>query len=90
MLSARTRPPAARSWQLAHLQPTAPNLEEDDINAAADQVLTECTTDGSVEFIRGMELLKLADKEPWELIVNNDKDATKGVPPSALAAQKWW
>ena len=93
----RKRPvgsPSSRCWPLSNLQPTYPVLGNRD--ESATQIAISSQEDGSVEFIRAMELLKLADKKPDALCYGYSPSnqhlpaSIYGLPPQTFAVQHWW
>ncbi|KAL8979258.1 MAG: hypothetical protein Q9205_005365 [Flavoplaca limonia] len=95
--AARKRPvgsPSSRSWPLVNLQPTDPVLD------AREVVATQSVTDGSVEMIRAVELIKLAAKMPPDKIsyhyanhcgdLSDHTGSVYGLPPNLFAIERWW
>ncbi|KAL8884432.1 MAG: hypothetical protein Q9192_006846 [Flavoplaca navasiana] len=95
--AARKRPvgsPSSRSWPLVNLQPTDPVLD------AREVVATQSVTDGSVEMIRAVELIKLAAKMPPDKIsyhyandcgdLSDHTGSVNGLPPNLFAVERWW
>ncbi|KAL8885150.1 MAG: hypothetical protein Q9215_006948 [Flavoplaca cf. flavocitrina] len=85
--------PSARSWPLVNLQPTEPVLN------ACDVAATHSITDGSVEMIRAVELIKLAAKNPHAISYKSVShcenpsdymDRVSGLPPQLFALERWW
>ncbi|KAL9631950.1 MAG: hypothetical protein Q9204_003999 [Flavoplaca sp. TL-2023a] len=92
----RKRPvgsPSSRSWPLVNLQPTNPVLN------ACEVASTHSKTDGSVEMIRAVELIKLAAKTPHAISYNyvshyenpsDHMERVNGLPPQLFALERWW
>lgn len=86
--------PSARSWSFSHLQPTDPTLDKRENLSTLDQTPMNSLADGSVELIRAVELLKLADKAPSVFTADyqpfRHEYLIYGLPSQAFAVQHWW